>query len=165
MKTLFIGGIKSGKSALAEEYTLSFNAKKPLYLATNELYDEEMNMKIKEHKERRQELFETLEEPLKIVQTVQNSQNSTVLVETLSMWLNNMLYHKHSKSEILKELQKLLCSSKNIIFVMDDVSCSVISSSKETRRFVELNGLIAQRVAEVCESVYHITAGLKVKIK
>ena len=42
MKTLFIGGIKSGKSRLAEAYILNNAQTKPYYLATTEFIDEEM---------------------------------------------------------------------------------------------------------------------------
>ena len=43
MKTLFIGGIKSGKSRLAEAYILEqATTDKPYYLATTEFFDDEM---------------------------------------------------------------------------------------------------------------------------
>jgi len=42
MKTLFIGGIKSGKSRNAEIYIKKLTNKKPLYLATTQFIDDEM---------------------------------------------------------------------------------------------------------------------------
>ena len=44
-RALFIGGIKSGKSKNAEHYTLENSSQKPIYLATNEFFDEEMQKK------------------------------------------------------------------------------------------------------------------------
>ena len=45
MKTLFIGGVKSGKSRLAESYILKNSQDdKPYYLATTEFIDVEMEL-------------------------------------------------------------------------------------------------------------------------
>jgi len=42
MKTLFTGGVKSGKSRLAEAYILGqVGIDKPYYLATTEFFDDE----------------------------------------------------------------------------------------------------------------------------
>jgi len=57
MITLFIGGIKSGKSRLAEAYILAHSAQKPVYLATAECIDEEMAERINDHQQRRRERF------------------------------------------------------------------------------------------------------------
>jgi adenosylcobinamide kinase/adenosylcobinamide-phosphate guanylyltransferase len=45
-KTLFIGGIKSGKSLNAEIYTLKNSSKKPIYLATTEFIDDGMQRRV-----------------------------------------------------------------------------------------------------------------------
>ncbi|MGR9000388.1 MAG: bifunctional adenosylcobinamide kinase/adenosylcobinamide-phosphate guanylyltransferase, partial [Gammaproteobacteria bacterium] len=64
MKTLFIGGVKSGKSRLAETYILEqASTNKPYYLATTEFFDDEMQARIRVHQQRRQDFFLTLEEP------------------------------------------------------------------------------------------------------
>ncbi len=58
MKTLFIGGIKSGKSRLAEAYILEQAATgKPYYLATTEFFDDEMQARIHIHQQRREDSF------------------------------------------------------------------------------------------------------------
>ncbi|MDD5215732.1 MAG: bifunctional adenosylcobinamide kinase/adenosylcobinamide-phosphate guanylyltransferase, partial [Methylococcales bacterium] len=63
MKTLFMGGVKSGKSCLAENYILkNFATQKPYYLATTQLLDAEMQQRILIHKQRREEFFITIEE-------------------------------------------------------------------------------------------------------
>ena len=75
MKTLFIGGVKSGKSRLAENYILEHAGNiKPYYLATTECLDYEMRLRIADHKARRQNLFITLEEPVKLLETLQTCQ-------------------------------------------------------------------------------------------
>ena len=50
MKILITGGVKSGKSTFAEQKTLELSGGfTPLYLATAECLDEEMQTKIEEH--------------------------------------------------------------------------------------------------------------------
>ena len=164
MKTLYIGGIKSGKSKNAERYILKNATTKPIYLATNEFFDEEMRERVKLHKERRAEHFVTLEEPLYIADAIAQSQ-SAVLVECVSMWVNNMLYHQKSKDAIIQEIEKTLQLSQDIVYVINDVSCSIVSEHKLTRQFVDINGIVAQILASHCENVYMSVAGIEVKIK
>ena len=164
MLALFIGGIKSGKSKNAEEYTLKHSKTKPIYLATNEFFDDEMRVKVQKHKEQRIDKFITIEEHLSLVNII-NLQESVVLVECISMWINNMLHHRYSEEAMVTQIEELELLNKDIVFVINDVSCSVVSENKLVRRFVDINGRIAQLLASKCEEVYHITAGISVKIK
>jgi len=164
MKTLFIGGIKSGKSSNAERYILKNSSLTPIYLATNEFFDKEMKERVKQHKLQRQNNFETLEEALKLKQTILQTKKP-VLVECVSMWINNMLYHNKSKEDIFKEIDDILALDNDIVFVINDVSCSVVSEHKLIRNFVDINGLVASRLALGCDKVYNNTAGISVKIK
>ena len=52
--SFFIGGARSGKSKMAEMHTLKLG-KRATYIATCEVFDEEMAVRVKEQKERRGE--------------------------------------------------------------------------------------------------------------
>jgi adenosylcobinamide kinase/adenosylcobinamide-phosphate guanylyltransferase len=164
MKTLFIGGIKSGKSLHAERFTLKNSSLTPIYLATTEFFDEEMQDKVEKHKQQRENNFTTIEEALNIKQTIEKT-NTYVLVECVSMWINNMLYHNHTKEQILRDIKDIMSMDKDIVFVLNDVSCSVVSDNKLVRDFVNINGEVSSIIAKACDEVYHITAGISVKIK
>jgi len=164
MLALFIGGIKSGKSKEAELYTIKHSKTKPIYLATTEFIDSEMAQKIKQHKLQREDNFITYEEPLHLAKILQD-EKGTILIECVSMWLNNMLYHNYSQDEILKEIDELTKLDCNIVFVLNDVSCSVVSEHKLVREFVNLSGKISQLLASKCSEVFQVTAGISVKIK
>ena len=102
MKILIIGGVKSGKSRHAEQLILAMaKGIKPVYLATTELNDSEMKKRIANHRQRRGNTFETIEEPLRLASVLRSSQ-SPVLVECLTMWLNNALHHKYSERKVFK---------------------------------------------------------------
>lgn len=164
MRALFIGGIKSGKSKNAENYILTFTKEKPIYLATTEFFDEEMSERVLKHKTQRAEKFITLEEPLNLYQAIQKY-DAPILLECMSMWINNMLYHKKSEAEIFEILKAITETNANIVFVINDVSCSVIGENRLVRDFVDINGRVAQFLAQKCSKVYNNVAGISVRIK
>ena len=164
MKALFIGGIKSGKSFLAEEYAIKHAKKKPIYLATTELLDEGMQERIEQHKKQRADKFVTLEEPLHLAQIVSKCED-IVLVECVSMWLNNMLYHGFEYEDIKKEIQVILKDNQDKVFVINDVGSGIIPDNALARKFADISGKIAQLIASECDEVFHVIAGIGSKIK
>jgi len=163
-KTLFIGGIKSGKSINAQEYILKLTDKKPIYLATTEFIDEGMQKRIDEHKQNRSDKFITIEEPLKLYQILQK-QDEAILIECISMWINNMLYHGFCFEDIREELNKIMKLDKNIVFVLNDVGSGIIPDNALAREFVDISGKLSQLLASGCEEVYHTIAGISTRIK
>jgi adenosylcobinamide kinase / adenosylcobinamide-phosphate guanylyltransferase len=165
MKMLFIGGVKSGKSRLAETAILEFsNGVKPYYLATNDCFDEEMKARVLAHQQQRQNQFETLEEPLKLVETLQNLKRP-VLIECVTMWLNNRLYYGFSESEILTELETIMTLPQDIFFVHNEIGFGVMPENKLARQFADLSGRAGQLIAQHCDQVYFCSAGLALKMK
>jgi len=164
MKTLFIGGIKSGKSSNAEKFILTNTNEKPIYLATTEFFDDEMQQKVAHHQKLRGDNFVTLEEPLSLYKALETGKSS-VLVECISMWINNMLYHEKTYEEMETEITKLLTLKQDIVFVINDVSSSVVSENKLVREFVNINGILSRLIASECDNVYHTVAGISSKIK
>ncbi|MFA5455810.1 MAG: bifunctional adenosylcobinamide kinase/adenosylcobinamide-phosphate guanylyltransferase [Sulfurimonas sp.] len=163
-KTLFIGGIKSGKSLNAEIYTLKNSSKKPIYLATTEFMDEEMQRRVDEHKLQRSEKFETLEEPLKLYNAITTC-DSSVLIECVSMWINNMLYHGNNFDAMKREIEAVLALDKTVVFVLNDVGCGIIPENKLAREFIDISGKLSQLIASGCDEVYHTVAGISARIK
>ena len=164
MKVLFIGGIKSGKSLNAEKFILEMSNKKPIYLATTEFIDDEMQMRITEHKLQREHSFVTVEEPLHIHKNLLNTDRN-ILVECLSMWINNMMYHEYSYEDMKDELVKIMKLKQNIVFVLNDVGSGIIPTNKLAREFVDISGKLSQLVAGECDEVYHTIAGISTRIK
>ncbi len=163
-KALFIGGIKSGKSLNAEIYTLKNSLQKPIYLATTEFIDDEMQKRIDAHKLQRSAQFETLEEPLKLYEVI-SKQKSAVLVECLSIWINNMLYHGFKFDDMKKELEAVLALDKTVVFVLNDVGCGIIPDNALARAFIDISGKLSQLIASSCDEVYHTIAGISTRIK
>ncbi len=163
MRVLFIGGVKSGKSRQAEKRALEL-CDQPVYLATTEIMDPEMGNRVNQHKTQRDARFSLIEEGVDIADKVEH-ENSLVLVECVSMWLNNMLYYQKSQEEIFTELQKLLDQKGDRIFVLNDVGSGIIPVDALSRKFVDLSGMIAQKIAQYSDEVYHCIAGISTRIK
>ncbi|MEN4045691.1 MULTISPECIES: bifunctional adenosylcobinamide kinase/adenosylcobinamide-phosphate guanylyltransferase [unclassified Sulfurimonas] len=164
MKTLFIGGIKSGKSRSAENYIKQLSDKKPVYLATTEFIDDEMQERIAQHQQQRKSDFITVEEAINLREKIA-LQEGAVLVECVSMWINNMLYREKSYTEMEAELANVIALKQDIVFVMNDVSCGIIPENKLARQFVDISGKLSQMLAQKCDEVYHVVAGISTQIK
>lgn len=165
MKTLFIGGIKSGKSRLAESHILAIAGNtKPYYLATTEFFDDEMQARIQIHKQQRQDAFITLEEPLKLFAAVQSCPGP-VLIECISMWLNNQLYHQIPETDTLQELANILTLPNDLVLVHNEVGLGIIPDNKLARQFADLSGRAAQLMGQHCDQVFFCSAGLKLQMK
>jgi adenosylcobinamide kinase/adenosylcobinamide-phosphate guanylyltransferase len=164
-KTLFIGGIKSGKSLNAQNYILkNSTTQKPIYLATTEFIDAEMQLRVDAHKISRSDRFETIEEPINLRKIISTCE-SVILVECVSMWINNMLYHSKSFEDMANELETILEFDKEIVFVLNDVGSGVIPDNKLAREFIDISGKLSQLIAQHCDEVYHTIAGISTRIK
>lgn len=163
-KTLFIGGIKSGKSLNAQNYIVKNSRQKPIYLATTEFIDKEMQERVDAHKLSRGDSFETIEEGQDLLSVIEQNDRA-ILVECVSMWINNMLYHGSGFLEIESEMEKILKLDREIVFVLNDVGSGVIPENRLAREFIDISGKISQIIASSCDEVYHTIAGISVRIK
>ena len=165
MKILITGGVKSGKSRHAEKLVLKLSAGiKPIYLATTELIDSEMKKRISKHRQRRGNLFDTIEEPLFLASELRYIQ-SPVLIECLTMWLNNALHHKYSEKKIFNEIDNLLSMECDVVFVLNEVGLGIIPENHLARKFIDFSGRIAQKLGEACDEGIWCVAGNTIKIK
>jgi adenosylcobinamide kinase/adenosylcobinamide-phosphate guanylyltransferase len=165
MKTLFIGGVKSGKSRLAEAYILDLSPlERPYYLATTEFFDDEIQARVAIHQQRRKELFITLEEPVKLFETIEKCKYP-VLIECVSMWLNNLLHYQVPEVDILQELEAVLNLPCSMVFVHNEVGLGVIPDNVLARQFIDLSGKAAQLMGQYCDEVFFCSAGLMLQMK
>ncbi len=164
MKILFTGGQKSGKSLLAEQKTKELASQKPFYLATSEVMDDNFAKRVAAHKVQRGDDFVTIEEPLSLVDVITKSVTDVVLIDCLTLWINNMLYH-NSEEKLFKELEALLTLPNDIVMVLNDVGSGIIPINKLAREFVDISGKVSQMVAAACDEVYYCNCGLSLKMK
>ena len=165
-KTLIIGAAASGKSQYAEDI-LNNKVGKKLYLASANIYDEEMQEKVNKHKERRGSEWTTIAEPLDAVHYIENLNiKEIMLFDCATMWLTN---HFLEKSNIYHEIDLLVNSIKSskgsIITVTNEVGSGIVPDNSMAREFRELQGKLNQKLATVASLVVTVIAGIPLILK
>lgn len=90
--TLITGGARSGKSRFAE--LLAAHAKRPvIYIATAQIWDEEMALRVKKHQLQRPATWRLIEEPVNIRETLfqLKDEDGVILLDCVTLWLTNLL--------------------------------------------------------------------------
>ncbi len=173
MQTLILGGARSGKSRIAEQRCHEWQQREQgelVYLATGTGLDDEMQARIAHHQALREagpESWHLVEEPLKLAERLQEEDHPSrcILVDCLTLWLNNCLY-QHCWPEQRAALFKWLPTLRaELIFVSNEVGQGIIPLGAETRHFVDEAGRLHQELARVCDRVEFIVAGLPMRLK
>jgi adenosylcobinamide kinase/adenosylcobinamide-phosphate guanylyltransferase len=174
MKTLILGGVRSGKSRIAEQLALQTAPQKRLiYIATSMPYDDEMQERVKEHQAQRAlsaYSWTTIEEKLYLAQVLAeySAADTTILVDCLTLWMTNLLCHADKQllqSETDALLQQLDCIKGQVIFVSNETGLGIVPMEKLSRQFVDKMGLFHQQLAANCDLVSFVIAGLSVALK
>lgn len=168
MKIIFvIGGARSGKSAFALNEASKHKGQKA-YIATAEALDKEMKERIEKHKKERGNNWDTYEEAIDIVPLIKKIQGryNVVLLDCLTLWLSNLMHsNKDVKSEIEYFCSSLLTIHCSLFTVSNEVGMGIVPDNELARRFRDFAGLLNQKIAEIADEVYLVTAGIPVKIK
>lgn len=176
---LVLGGIRSGKSAFAEEL-VSSSGSRSLYVATGQPVDEEMADRIRNHRNRRPAHWLTLEEPLALPEALgrflaENSGVDVMLLDSVDGWVSNLLLAREGEEPAaterfaLESLESILTlcrqSSIQAVLVSSEVGLSPVSPNRLARRFQDLLGTVNQGAAALANEVYLVVAGIPVKVK
>jgi len=183
MLELILGGQKSGKSRRAELLAKNWLEQSPehkaILIATAQPWDEEMLQRIARHKLDRAERvpsLATVEEPLELAQTIALlSQPDTLLVvDCLTLWLTNLMMPADVKNMPLASdyaasaamlSVAISQSSGPIVIVSNEIGLGVIPMGREVRAFVDAIGKLNQDIAQVCDKVTFMAAGLPLGLK
>ncbi len=169
-KHLILGGARSGKSRYAEqgaESCANKNQQQLIYIATATVGDKEMSSRIKQHQLRRGSQWQLVEEPVDLAEIISlyNESNYCLLVDCLTLWLTNCLLKDDWSSRRNDFFQALTLSNANIFFVSNEVGSGIVPMGELSRQFVDEAGSLHQELAQVCEHVTLVTAGLPMKLK
>jgi adenosylcobinamide kinase / adenosylcobinamide-phosphate guanylyltransferase len=180
---LILGGQKSGKSRRAElfakDWLLQSTDHEAFLIATAQPWDEEMQQRIARHQRDRAERvpgLTTVEEPLHLPQTIARlSQPDTLLVvDCLTLWLTNLLMPADVNNIPLATnfigyaamLSVAISNSAGpIVIVSNEIGLGVIPMGREVRAFVDALGKLNQDIAQVCDKVTLMAAGLPLSLK
>ncbi|TGM98520.1 bifunctional adenosylcobinamide kinase/adenosylcobinamide-phosphate guanylyltransferase [Leptospira dzoumogneensis] len=172
---LVTGGCRSGKSRFALEKA-DFAGGKKIFLATCPHIDPEMDERIQKHRQERID-WSTIEEELELSHIFDSIPlGSVVLLDCLSLWINNLMFDANKKDLYLTQDRiKDICSSlgehilgskaKNVFIVTNEVGMGLVPENKEGRLYRDLLGICNQTFASIANEVYFLVSGIPVRIK
>ncbi|WP_430009054.1 bifunctional adenosylcobinamide kinase/adenosylcobinamide-phosphate guanylyltransferase [Methylophaga lonarensis] len=168
-KTLILGGVKSGKSRLAEQRAIDSEST-VFYIATARADDAEMQQRIALHQQQRPAHWTSIEAPLHLAATLQQHDgvNHCILVDCLTLWLTNLLLLDDPQvleTEIQQLLEILPTLQANIILVSNETSMGIVPMGELTRRFCDEAGRLHQQIASQMDNVILTIAGLPHALK
>ena len=180
---LILGGQKSGKSRRAEQLAAAWLAgagHRAVFIATAQPWDVEMVERIARHQSDRAERVPgmlTVEEPLRLAEAItQHSRADTlVVVDCLTLWLTNLLMPVEFKekstlahiwpAQVATFLVALSAAPGPLVLVGNEIGLGVIPMGREVRAFVDALGTLNQQVAQRCQRVTLMAAGLPLTLK
>lgn len=169
MRELILGGVRSGKSRLAEQHA-SASGLEVVYVATAQVLDEEMRQRIAQHQARRPEHWQVVEAGYDLAQVLrqQAQAHRCVLVDCLTLWLTQLLCAEDA-SLLHRELDALLAVLPGlpgqIILVSNETNMGVVPLGELSRRYCDEAGRLHQQLGAVCEHVILTVAGLPLMVK
>ena len=163
------GGVRSGKSAFAEQLCQTLNRESNYYIATAQAIDKEMKKRIQLHQEDRNEKalqWQTIEMNVDFPDDFMPTTPSIILFECVTTWLSNVQYLCEQFDQPLafiehaieKFQQQLLLLNKNhtIILVSNELLDDVASQYQETNDYRKYLGKLHQWLVGQSDQVYEI---------
>lgn len=166
-KTVFaLGGAASGKSVWAESLAESYGSPM-VYLATGQAFDDETAAKIKIHKNRRDDRWQTVEAPLELGGALSDlTSDQVVLIDCATMWLSNQMMAQNDLAQAQARLLDALrgCAARWII-VSNEVGQGIVPDNAMARQFREAQGRLNIALAAEAQLAVQVVAGLPLVLK
>lgn len=172
MRTLILGGARSGKSAIAEALVNTPNC---LYVATARPWpgDTDFTERIAKHVRRRPSHWLT-EEHRDVVEVLHSPPVGTVLIDDLGTWLTHLCdqhdYWNHPAEDYpeIAELTTAIAAfptDTDLIIVSPEVGMGIIPEHRSGRLFRDQIGTLNALVAQACDRVMLVIAGQTLVLK
>ena len=169
MNLLVLGGVRSGKSRYAEQIAGQGGAP-VVMIVTATAGDEEMAARIAAHRARRPRHWQVAEEPVELGRAISRATapGTVVIVDCLTLWLSNLFALEDAKvleSQRAALKSAVAASTGTLVLVSNEVGCGIVPTNQLARRFRDEAGILHQELAQLCDQVVWMVAGLPVVIK
>ncbi len=174
--TYISGGCRSGKSNYAQKLAESLPGKRA-YVATCPLIDEEMEQRIAHHQQQRTDReWETIEAPLDLIAAIEQASHFDVLlIDCLTLWINNLLYEAEQKGETLTEqsisdqcvelVNNCRKTNQTIFFVTNELGMGLVPIDPVSRRYRDCLGRCNQTIAKLADKAIFMVSGIPLTLK
>jgi len=177
VRTLVLGGIRSGKSRWAEEAIAEQTGSAAVrYLATGARpdTDDDWARRVAAHRSRRPTSWETVEST-DIATQLHAHPGTAAMVDDIGGWLTDVLDRTGAFTDnpdavaLSSATGDLVAAVQNfgapLLLVSPEVGLTVVPATTAGRRFADALGTLNQQLARACESVVLVVAGVAVPIK
>ncbi|OOC50935.1 bifunctional adenosylcobinamide kinase/adenosylcobinamide-phosphate guanylyltransferase [Thioalkalivibrio versutus] len=164
MKTLVLGGVRSGKSRLAEQLAAA-SGLPVTYVATARADDAEMARRIERHRADRPGDWGLVEAGTGLARALEQTAGpeQCLLVDCLTLWLTQLLC-TDDEGRIEREREALIETVPRLpgtlVFVSNETGMGITPMDALSRRFADEAGWLHQRLAPAMDRVVLTVAGL-----
>lgn len=178
MIRLVTGGARSGKSKFAESLFVDYQD--VCYIATARIEDAEMRQRVALHRAMRSSIWRTYEGTYDLAQAIGSERH--YLLDCLTVLTSNIMFDMAGEQEridqnlmqqiedrVMSEVFSLIHSVRDckgkLTIVTNEVGMSIVPEHHISRVFRDIQGRVNQRVADLCDEVYLVVVGQKVRVK
>jgi adenosylcobinamide kinase / adenosylcobinamide-phosphate guanylyltransferase len=169
-----IGGARAGKSSFAQKLAAESGGK-VLFVATAEAKDDDMRLRIEEHKRSRLADWVTLEAPVEVSRAVRSrlGEFPVILIDCITMLVSNIMLQYQdgifAEDEVFTEIDVLLKTISAVpsrfILVSNEVGLGIVPDNELARVYRDCLGRVNQMIAQSADEVYWMVSGIPVRIK
>lgn len=91
--------------------------------------------------------------------------NRAVLIDCLTLWMLNIIEADCRQTATEQLLAQLSSAQMPVVMVSNEIGLGVVPMGKLSREFVDELGRLHQAIAQTCEQVTFVTAGLPMRLK
>jgi len=164
--SLVLGGAASGKSAFAEDLVLR-GSDNPVYIATAQVFDDEMAQKVAHHRKTRGTNWTTVEEPIDLAGALaQAKAGQPVLIDCATLWLTNLILGEYDITPHCEALMDAIAARNGpVVIVSNEVGQGIVPENALARKFRNAQGQMNQTLAARADLVVAVMAGLPMTLK
>ena len=160
--TLLIGGVRSGKSALAVEMGRRHDGE-VIFIATAAPFDDDTRARIAQHRHDRPE-WPTIEAPLALGTTIASAAADPLLIiDCITVWVNNELHHGGTVDATAVATALGNRSGPSVV-ITNEVGLGVHPETELGRRYRDELGRANQAIAAVATTTLLLVAGRALRL-
>ncbi|WP_309234858.1 bifunctional adenosylcobinamide kinase/adenosylcobinamide-phosphate guanylyltransferase [Nocardia sp. XZ_19_385] len=173
LRTLVLGGARSGKSAFAERLAADAGAVRYLATSVPDPADLDFAERIAGHRERRPGSWAVVEsaDPANVL--IEAPFVGATLVDDIGTWLTARIDARGAWEEprgtVTPDADALVeavaAYPQRLVIVTPEVGMGVIPATRAGRLFRDEIGTLNQRLAAVCDEAFLVVAGLPLRLK
>ena len=174
---LVLGGARSGKSDYAQQLAESLGSS-PVYVATAQGFDEEMEERIISHRSARSSRWETIEASDHVAQAAAAAgmDSDVYLLDCLTLLTSNVMLasgegtaaaevEKAVVAEVDALIELIRTGSASWIVVSNEVGLGIVPAYESGRMYRDILGRVNQKMAAAAEVVVFMVSGLPMNLK